>query len=106
MDPELEAFDREWKQGDRAKARELAKAFIAENRDDLMGDLRAAVRTVREAHLDDDPSITDLVQLVDAYREKGWAEDVLKVDMLLLADYEPQVIRGSVDLRRLFEKAG
>lgn len=101
MQTELEQFDAEWKTGDRAAARDMAKAYVAANRDAIMPTLRGAIRTLREARLDDDPDIPDLVRLVDNYRAAGDEESRILVDMLLLANYQPQQITGSVNLGRL-----
>ena len=100
MNAAIEAFDNEWKTGDRAKAKEMAREYVEANRDNLMANIQAAVRTVREARLDDSPSIVDLVDLVSAYRAAGFEEDRILVDMVLLADYQPQRITGAVTLSK------
>lgn len=103
MDPELEAFNAAWQESnatkDRSAPKALAKAYVEAHRDELMAGVRAVVREYREQHLDDDPSIDDLVGIVGAYRAQGLEEDRTKVDMLLLADYEPRHITGSGGLR-------
>ncbi len=101
MDEYVARFDQEWKHGDKATAREMAKVYVEGHRANLMANLTTAVRKVREAHLDDPPSIPDLVSLVDAYRKKGWEEDRIIVDMVLLAGYEPQKVTGELRLSGL-----
>lgn len=102
MQAEIDAFNHEWRHGDRKRAKALATEYVAAHREEIMPALRAAVRTYREAHLDDDPSITDLVGLVDAFRASGDEASRTLIDMLLQADYQPQVITGAGSLTARF----
>lgn len=104
MDAAIEAFDNEWKTGDRAKAKEMAREYVAANRDGLMENIQVAVRAVREARLNDSPSLTDMVDLVTAYRNAGREEDRIVVDMVLLADYQPQKIAGALELSKAIQE--
>lgn len=81
MDPELEAFDNEWKTGDRDVARELAQAYVDNHRDTLVALLGGYARE-------------GLVQLVSAYREQGSEEDRIIVDMWLLTEFTKQRVAG------------
>lgn len=82
MDAKVEEFDREWKTGDRGKAKTLAKAYVAANRAHLLQHLEGL-------------DIPALVAMVTAYRQAGRHEDAKVVDMWLLSEFEPQRITGS-----------
>ncbi len=78
-------FDKEWREGDRSMAKEMAKAYVADNR----GPMGAAFdRLTRD----------ELVGLVTQYRNEGTDEKRLLVDMWLLAGFEPQQISGSINI--------
>jgi len=98
MDDPVAAFDQEWKTGDRAKAKEMAKAWVEANAELVMPNLEAGVRALREARLSDPVAIPDLVALVSAYRAQGREADRIMVDMVLLAGYEPQSISGTIQM--------
>lgn len=55
---------------------------------------RLAVRALREAHLDDPPSLPELVALVDQYRLQGDEASRIVTEMIIQADHGPQKIRG------------
>jgi len=78
-------FDKEWREGDRAKAKEMAVAYVADNRATL---LRLYGSTTRD----------ELVGLVTQYRDTGDNEARIMVDMWLLAGFEPQKISGSINI--------
>lgn len=81
MDPELEAFDKEWRAGDRDVARELAQAWVDNHRDTLVALLGGYARE-------------GLVQLVSAYRDAGMDEDRIAVDAWLLCEFTKQRVVG------------
>lgn len=83
MEPELAEFDREWRTGDRERARELACAYVAAHRAALAPYLGGL-------------SIDELVALVTAYRGMGREDDRIVVDMWLLSEHPPQQISGSI----------
>ena len=55
---------------------------------------RQAVRALRQARLDETPSLPELVALVDQYREQGDEDSKVVVEMLIQAEHGPQRIRG------------
>ena len=78
-------FDEEWRVGDREKAREMAREFIAGAPD---------VRAALERYTRD-----ELVHLVEEYRRvNSWADEKI-VEMWLLSEYEPQHITGQFDIK-------
>lgn len=81
----LFAIDAEWKTGDRARAREMAKEFVAENRD---------VLAPRFGGMD----IPALVAMVSHYRGVGDEANRILVDTWLLSEHQPQVIGGVFNL--------
>lgn len=97
MTAETDEFARLWAdKPNREKAIEYAKAFVAEHKEDLMEQVRAPVRAIREAMLDDAPDLDDLVRLSAAYRKQGMAEAHAYVEMLIQAGYEPKKITGAI----------
>lgn len=53
-----------------------------------------AVRALRESHIDDPPSLPELVALVDQYRAQGDEASLLVTEMIIQADHGPQQIKG------------
>lgn len=93
---ELRDYDKEWKTGDRVKAKEMAKAYVAENKSAIEVLINSAVRALREFKLNDPASIPELVELVSLYRQNGGEDDRILLDMYLMAEHEPQKITGTV----------
>ena len=87
---ELERFDHEWKKGDRALAKELAKEWVAAH--------PAIEQTLGQY------TIEDLVRFVDRYREAGEESDRIITDMYLLAKFPPQRIVGSFAIGGAFDQ--
>lgn len=79
------AFDREWREGDRERATEMAREYIDEHREAL-------------APLLEPMSLEDVVSLIDQYRKVGREEDRIVADMWLLVNYPPQNISGTFHL--------
>lgn len=84
MDAEMLAVDTEWKTGDRAVARAMAMAYSGAH-----PEMRA-----KYGGLD----IPQLVALVDQARERGDEDERISLDVWLLAEFQPQVIGGSIDI--------
>lgn len=82
---DLTRFDWEWKHGDRALARELAKEYIFAHREQLA------------PHLEN-LTLEDMVKMIDMYREYGREDDRIIVDMWLLTYYDPQKISGAITI--------
>lgn len=80
-------FDYEWREGDRDKAREIAKDYINANR-------------LRLTKVFSGYTLEDLVREVDALRAAGRHSDRIIVDMWLLAEYQPQDISGELRIGR------
>lgn len=80
-------FDYEWREGDRDKARDIAKEYINANRQRL-------------TRVFGSYTLEDLVREVDALREAGRHSDRIIVDMWLLAEYQPQDISGELRIGR------
>ena len=76
-------FDKEWKSGDRAKAKEMAKEFVDANRASLAPQLEPYTRE-------------ELVELVGAYRRAGREADRRIADMWLLSEYAPVRVVGAI----------
>jgi hypothetical protein len=91
-------FEREWRTGDRGRAREMAREYVQSDRDRLEVVTREAIRALRSESLDAPATRDELVRLVDRYRELGDDESRLLLEMLLLADYPPQEIIGEVHI--------
>lgn len=83
MDEALIAFDREWKTGDRAVAKTMAKQYVQ---------LNASTLIPRFGAFD----IPALVNLVGHYRSQGDEANRILVDMWLLSEFEPQHIGGTI----------
>lgn len=81
---EIADFDREWKEGDREKARQMARDYVAANRERLQALERL--------------TLPDLVERVSQCRAEGREEDRLVTDMWLLSEYQPQKIVGGINL--------
>lgn len=78
--PALQAWDREWKTGDRVHAKELAIAYVDAHpgvRDDYLG-----------------WTIPTLVSLIDDCRAAGNEAQRMEIDVYLLAVHPPQLIEG------------
>lgn len=54
-----------------------------------------AVRALRESHIDDPPSLPELVALVDQYRQQGDEASRVVIEMVIQAEHGPQKIRGA-----------
>jgi len=85
MEHEIAAFEREWRTGDRAKAKQMARAYVETHRPALTRQLASYTRE-------------DLVGLIEQYRATGCAEDRIIADMWLLSEYDPQQISGDLNL--------
>ena len=85
MKQAVKAFEKEWREGDRSMAKEMAKAYVADNRAPMSA---AFDRLTRD----------ELVGLVTQYRNEGTDEKRLLVDMWLLAEFAPQQITGSIQI--------
>lgn len=105
MDKQVEEFDQVWKSGDRERAKAIAIEYVGQNRDNLDALIQGAVRAYRQARLDAPPSLQELVALVDAFRGQGDEASRLTIDMVLLAGYEPQEIKGKLHLGGLMSRA-
>ena len=81
----IEAFDKEWRHGDRNKAKGMAVAYVNAHREELA---RALGRL----------SLVELVHLVSDLRSQGKDRARVIVDMWLLNEFEPQKIGGSVNV--------
>lgn len=85
-DAALVAIDSEWKTGDRAQARAMAKAYVDSRRNELaprFGDL----------------DIPALVAMVTHYRNKGDEPNRMLLRAWLLSEHEPQKIGGDGSLK-------
>ena len=80
-DSELIAFDREWRDGDRERARQIAADYVAAN--------RARFDAIA------DKNIEELVGLVGIARSEGREDARVLIDMWLLVAHAPQRIEGS-----------
>ncbi len=78
-------FDKEWRTGDREKAKLLARAYVADNRERLASSLASLARG-------------ELVALVSEYRKAGKDTERIIVDMWLISEYEPQKITGKINI--------
>ena len=77
-------FKRAWAdRSTRADATRLAIAYVAENRDQLEAEFGGL-------------DVEGLVQLVDSYRRAGRDEDVIRVEIWLQSEFEPQSIVGEM----------
>jgi hypothetical protein len=85
VNKDIKKFDREWRTGDRAKAKGLAKSYVDAHREEINKLLAPYTRE-------------QLVELIDQYRQVGREEDRLVVDMYLLSEYEPQKITGELNI--------
>ena len=83
MNEQVAQFENEWHHGDRTKARQMAKDYVAANREELSPILSKF-------------TLEGLVDLVSSYRRAGREEDRIITDMWLLSEYEPQNITGSI----------
>lgn len=86
-------FEREWRTGDRARAREMAREYAEADRTRLDQWIFDAVQASRAGAL---VTREELVRLVDQYRELGDETARLLVEMILLVDYPPQRITGDI----------
>lgn len=85
LDEDILQFDYEWREGDRDKAREIAKTYVNKHREFLEPVL---MRYTREM----------LVREVEALRRFKRLSDRIVVDMWLLSEYEPQQITGEINV--------
>lgn len=85
MEREIAAFESEWRTGDRAKAKQMARAYVTRHRPALIQQLASCTRE-------------DLVELIEQYRAAGRAEDRIVADIWLLSEYDPQQISGDLNL--------
>lgn len=83
MESDLIQFDYEWREGDRGKARQIAKDYINRRRDEL-------------APIFSKYTLEGLVDQVTALRNAGRHADRIIVDMWLLSEFEPQNITGEL----------
>jgi len=85
IDERILQFDFEWREGNRAVAKEIATAYINDNRatlDSLLGG----------------KSLDELVKMVEGYREQHKETDRIVCDMWLQAEFEPQHISGAINI--------
>lgn len=78
-------FDYEWREGDRTKAKEIAKDYINSRRSEL-------------TEIFSKYSLDDLVRECEALRIAGRVKDRIIVDMWLMSEYEPQNITGVLNI--------
>ncbi len=78
---EIEAFREEWKNGDRAVAKQMAKDHVEAHRD-------AFVSRYSEIDREEIPA------LVDTYRRAGNHDAVTRIDMWILSEFEQKKIGG------------
>lgn len=78
----LEAFENEWRNGDRAKAKEMAKRLTHADGGAILAKYQAL-------------SLEQCVALIDQARERGDEEQRIEIDAYLLSEHEPQQIGGS-----------
>jgi hypothetical protein len=83
MDEYVARFDLEWKHGDKATAREMARVYVEAN--------RATLEPILSQY-----SLEGLVGLIDDYRKAGREEDRIIADMWLLSEYQPQKVTGQM----------
>lgn len=119
MDEQMALFDSRWKEsveiGNRADARLGAEKYAAEVLKDPIADLSTAAFAERDAiraecktlagayitaHRDDlarfeGLGIEHLVNLITIARHRGDEDERILIDMWLLANFEPQRIRGN-----------
>lgn len=85
MDERILQFDYEWREGDRARAKDLAAEFVRDHESELGPLLERYTRD-------------DLVRLVEQYRDAHRNTDRLIADMWLMAKYDPQRVYGSMNI--------
>ena len=78
---DLEAFREEWKNGDRAVAKQMAKDHVETHRDAFESRYREIDRE-------------ELPALVDTYRAQGNHDAVTRIDMWILSELEQKKIGG------------
>lgn len=78
----IEEFVHEWRNGDRVKAREMARAYVHANRNALAH----YQRMTRD----------ELVQRCTDLRASGDVREIPVIEMWLLSEYEPQRISGRI----------
>ncbi len=83
MDAALEAFEEEWWHGDRAKAKELASAYVEAHRAEI------------EPHLGG-LSLDTIVLMVSDYRRVGRESDRIIADMWLITEHPQQRVTGTI----------
>ena len=76
-------------------AREIAAQVVERDSGELLGGIRKAVRVLRESKLNDDPTLPELVELVDSYRASGDDNSRLLTELLIQAKCGPQKIAGT-----------
>lgn len=84
-DEALLQFDYEWREGDRTKAKQIAKDYINSRRVELTAIFSKY-------------SLEDLVRECEALRIAGRISDRIIVDMWLMSEYEPQNITGTLTI--------
>lgn len=85
LDEDILRFDYEWREGDREKAKEIAKNYVNTHRDFLEPIFMQYTREM-------------LVVEVEALRRFKRLSDRIVVDMWLLSEYEPQQITGEINV--------
>lgn len=83
LDEDILQFDYEWREGDRDKAREIAKRYINTHREFLEPILMQYTREM-------------LVAEVSTLRRFKRLSDRIVVDMWLMSEYKPQQITGEI----------
>ncbi len=82
---DLQRFDREWRTGNRDRARQMARNYVASHREEIAPVLQPL-------------TLAEIVVLVGEYRARGLETDRIIADMWLLTEYPPQHITGTVSL--------
>ena len=77
-------FAKEWREGDRGLAKDMARAYVADNPQQF--------DVLKEYSRD------ELVVLLGDYRDAGRDEEQIVVDMWLLSEFEPQKITGAITI--------
>lgn len=90
----LRDFDREWKTGDRARARQIACDYVETHKSEVEAQISKAIQALREAKMTSPPTVEELVSLVDQYREAQDESSRLLVSAYLKARHGNQVIVG------------